>query len=92
MHCVTATACCRASTSFLNCRLPGLGTHLKKLKEKPDEVKRMTKALLRANRYVRVNREETVQTMMEWINVDWEKMRTLWRRSLDGAFRAVFYL
>jgi ABC-type nitrate/sulfonate/bicarbonate transport system substrate-binding protein len=70
----------------------GLGTYLKKLKEKPDEVKRMTKALLRANRNVRVNREETVQTMMEWINVDREKMRTLWRRSLDGAFRAVFYL
>jgi ABC-type nitrate/sulfonate/bicarbonate transport system substrate-binding protein len=52
----------------------GLGTHLKKLKEKPEEVERMTKALLRANRNVRVNREETVQTMMEWINVDQEKM------------------
>jgi ABC-type nitrate/sulfonate/bicarbonate transport system substrate-binding protein len=36
----------------------GLGTHLKKLKDKPDEVKRMTKALLRANRYVeRIVRE-----------------------------------
>ena len=50
----------------------GLGTHLKKLKEKPDEVKRMTRALLRANRYVRANREGTIQTMMEWIKVDRE--------------------
>src|SRR4030095_1895913 len=50
----------------------GLGTHLKKLKEKPDEVKRMVKALLRANRYVRANREGTIQTMMEWIKVDRE--------------------
>jgi NitT/TauT family transport system substrate-binding protein len=50
----------------------GLGTHLKKLKEKPDEVKRMTKALLRANRFVRANREGTIQTMMEWIKVDRE--------------------
>jgi NitT/TauT family transport system substrate-binding protein len=50
----------------------GLGTHLKKLKEKPDEVKRMTRALLRANRFVRANREGTIQTMMDWIKVDRE--------------------
>jgi len=50
----------------------GLGTHLKKLKEKPDEVKRMVKAMLRANRFVRSNREGTIQTMMEWIKVDRE--------------------
>ena len=50
----------------------GLGTNLKKLKEKPDEVKRMVKALLRANRYVRTNREGTIQTMMDWIKVDRE--------------------
>ena len=50
----------------------GLGTHLKKLKEKPDEVRRMTKALLRANRFVRSNREGTIQTMLEWIKVDRE--------------------
>ncbi len=50
----------------------GLGTHLKKLKEKPDEVKRMVKSLLRANRFVRSNREGTIQTMMDWIKVDRE--------------------
>jgi len=50
----------------------GLGTHLKKLKEKPDEVKRMVRALLRANRFVRSNREGTIQTMMDWIKVDRE--------------------
>lgn len=50
----------------------GLGTNLKKLKEKPDEIKRMLKALLRANRYVRSNREGTIQTMMDWIKVDRE--------------------
>jgi hypothetical protein len=32
----------------------------------------MTKALLRANRFVRANREGTIQTMMEWIKVDRE--------------------
>jgi NitT/TauT family transport system substrate-binding protein len=50
----------------------GVGTNLRKLKEKPDEVKRMVKAMLRANRFVRSNREGTIQTMMEWIKVDRE--------------------
>jgi ABC-type nitrate/sulfonate/bicarbonate transport system substrate-binding protein len=47
-----------------------LGVNTKKLKEKPDEVKRMVKALLRANRFVKQNREGTIQTMMDWIKVD----------------------
>jgi NitT/TauT family transport system substrate-binding protein len=50
----------------------GVGTNLRKLKEKPDEVKRMVRAMLRANRFVRSNREGTIQTMMEWIKVDRE--------------------
>jgi ABC-type nitrate/sulfonate/bicarbonate transport system substrate-binding protein len=50
----------------------GLGAHARKIKEKPDEVKRMIKALLRANRYVRQNREGTIQTMMDWIRIDRE--------------------
>ena len=50
----------------------GVGTHLKKLKEKPDEVRRMVKALLRANLFIRANREGTIQTMMDWVKVDRE--------------------
>ncbi len=50
----------------------GIGTNLKKLKEKPDEVKRMVRAMLKANRFVRSNREGTIQTMMEWVKVDRE--------------------
>jgi NitT/TauT family transport system substrate-binding protein len=50
----------------------GVGTNLRKLKEKPDEVKRIVRAMLRANRFVRSNREGTIQTMMEWIKVDRE--------------------
>jgi NitT/TauT family transport system substrate-binding protein len=48
----------------------GLGTHQKKLKEKPDEIKRMLKAMIRTNRFIRQNREGTIQTMMEWMRVD----------------------
>jgi NitT/TauT family transport system substrate-binding protein len=50
----------------------GIGTNLNKLKGKPDEVKRMVRAMLKANRYVRSNREGTIQTMMDWIKVDRE--------------------
>lgn len=48
----------------------GLGTHLKKLKEKPDEVKRMLKAMIRTNRFIRQNREGTIQSMVEWMKID----------------------
>jgi NitT/TauT family transport system substrate-binding protein len=50
----------------------GIGTNLKKIKEKPDEVKRMVRAMLKANRFVRANREGTIQTMMDWVKVDRE--------------------
>ncbi len=50
----------------------GVGTHIKKLKEKPDEVRRMVKALLRANLFIRANREGTILTMMDWVKVDRE--------------------
>ena len=48
----------------------GLGTHLKKLKEKPDEVRRMLKAMIRTNRFIRQDRDGTIQTMVEWMKID----------------------
>jgi ABC-type nitrate/sulfonate/bicarbonate transport system substrate-binding protein len=44
----------------------GLGTTTRKIKERPDEVKRTIKALIKANRYLRENREGTIQTLAEW--------------------------
>ena len=44
----------------------GLGANLRKLNDKPDEVKRVIKALIRANRYVRNNRDGAIQTLMDW--------------------------
>jgi len=62
------------SRFFEHFKLPftGVGTNLKKLKEKPDEVKRMARAMLKSNRYIRANREGTIQTLMEWVKVDRE--------------------
>lgn len=50
----------------------GLGTNVRKLKEKPDEVRRVIKATIRANRFIRDNREETVQTLVAWGKVERE--------------------
>lgn len=44
----------------------GIGTHTRKLKEKPDEVKRTIKAFIKANRFIRQNREGTIQTLTDW--------------------------
>lgn len=44
----------------------GLGTHTRKIKEKPDEVKRTIRAMIKANRFIRQNREGTIQTLVEW--------------------------
>jgi NitT/TauT family transport system substrate-binding protein len=48
----------------------GLGTHLKKIKERPEEIRRAIKATVRANRFIRDNREEAVRTLMEWGKVE----------------------
>jgi NitT/TauT family transport system substrate-binding protein len=50
----------------------GLGTHLRKIKERPDEIRRVIKATIRANRFVRDNRDETVRVLMDWGKVDRE--------------------
>ncbi len=48
----------------------GLGTSVKKIKEKPDEVKRTIKALIKANRYIRQNRDGAIQVLMDWGRTD----------------------
>ena len=48
----------------------GLIVNTKRIKERPDEIKRMIKAGIEANRYIAHNREGTVQTMMVWMRVD----------------------
>ena len=50
----------------------GLGTHTRKMKEKPDEIRRAIKATIRANRYIRDNREDAVRTLMDWGKIESE--------------------
>jgi NitT/TauT family transport system substrate-binding protein len=50
----------------------GLVASMKKIKEKPDEIKRVIKAGIKANRYIHQNRDGTIQVMMQWMKIDKE--------------------
>src|SRR5678815_4777146 len=50
----------------------GLGTNLRKIKEKPLEIRRAIKATVRANRYIRDNRDESARTLIAWGKVESE--------------------
>jgi len=50
----------------------GIVASVKKIKEKPEEVKRVIKAGIKANRYIRQNRENTIQLMIEWSKTEKE--------------------
>jgi NitT/TauT family transport system substrate-binding protein len=68
----------------------GLGTHLKKIREKPDEIRRVIKATIRANRFIRDNRDEAVRALIAWGKVEpefayasYDALRNLF--NADGA-------
>ena len=46
--------------------------HIKKIKEKPDEVKRVIRAGIKANRYMRANRDGTIPVLMSTYRIDKE--------------------
>lgn len=48
----------------------GLGATNKKLAEKPAEVKRVLKALIRGSRFMREHRDETIQILSDWARID----------------------
>ena len=61
----------------------GLGANNKKIKERPDEVKRAIKALIKANRYITANRDGAIQTLAEWSRSDRENAAA----SYDGTVK-----
>lgn len=50
----------------------GLTAHIRKIKEKPDEVKRVIRAGIKANRYMRENRDGTIPVLMSTYRIDKE--------------------
>src|SRR3989449_112822 len=50
----------------------GLVTSVKKIQDKPDEIKRVIRAGIKANRYIRANRDGIIQVLMEWLKLNRE--------------------
>jgi NitT/TauT family transport system substrate-binding protein len=61
----------------------GLGASTKKIKERPDEVKRAIKALIKANRDITANRDGEIQVLAEWGRSDRESAAA----SYDGTVK-----
>ena len=58
------------SYEFFSYPQVGLIVNERKIKQRPEEIKRVIKAGIEANRYIRSNREGTVQFLMEWMRID----------------------
>ena len=55
---------------LFNFPVSGLIASAKKIKERPDEIRRVIKASIKANRYIRQNRDGTLPVMAEWLKID----------------------
>ena len=62
----------------------GLVASVKKIKEKPGELKRVIRAGIKANRYLLQNRDGTIQAMMQWMKIDKE----IASATYDGAVKS----
>jgi len=62
----------------------GMATSVRKLEQQPDEVKRVVKAIIKANRFIRNNREGTVQVLIDWAKATREDAVA----SYDSAYKS----
>jgi ABC-type nitrate/sulfonate/bicarbonate transport system substrate-binding protein len=51
----------------------GVGTNVKNIKDKPAEVKKVIKAMIRANRFIREDKQGAVNVLVEWGKIDREQ-------------------
>ncbi len=64
--------------------ISGVVAHTKKIKEKPDEIKRLIRAGIKANRYMRGNREGTIPILMGTYRLDQEAGAALYDSFVKG--------
>jgi NitT/TauT family transport system substrate-binding protein len=62
----------------------GLAVNIKKLKEQPDQVRRMLKAMTMALRYIQENPEGTQQIMMSWLKLDREMAADIYQMAKNN--------
>jgi ABC-type nitrate/sulfonate/bicarbonate transport system substrate-binding protein len=51
---------------YVNYPLSGVGVNIKSIEQNRDQVKKMIRALIKASRFIRENREEPVKILMAW--------------------------
>ena len=64
--------------------ISGVATHTRKIKEKPDEIKRLIRAGIKANRYMRAEREGTIPILMSTYKIDKEIATALYDSFVKG--------
>jgi NitT/TauT family transport system substrate-binding protein len=62
----------------------GLAVNIKKLKEQPDQVRRMLNAMTQALQYMRDNPEGTQQVMMSWLKIDREMAADIYHMAINN--------
>jgi NitT/TauT family transport system substrate-binding protein len=62
----------------------GLGTSVRKIEQKPGEVVRALRAIIKANRFIRSNKEGTIQVLVDWAKASREEAAA----SYDSAYKS----
>jgi len=62
----------------------GLGVNVKKLREQPEQVRRVLRALVQALRYLQDNPEGTQQVMMSWLKLDREMAADIYQMARNN--------
>ena len=64
--------------------ISGLIAHTKKIKERPDEIRRVIRAGIKANRYMRSNRDGTIEVLISTYRLDKEAATALYNSFVKG--------
>jgi NitT/TauT family transport system substrate-binding protein len=62
----------------------GLGVNSGKLRDQPDQVRRVIRAMLQALRYMRENPEGTQQVMINWLKLDHEMASDIYQMAINN--------
>jgi NitT/TauT family transport system substrate-binding protein len=65
----------------------GLGVNSGKLRDQPDQVRRVIRAMLQALRFLRENPEGTQQIMMSWLKLDREMATDIYQMAINNYTR-----
>jgi NitT/TauT family transport system substrate-binding protein len=65
----------------------GLGVNSATLRDQPDQVRRVIRAMLQALRYLRENPEGTQQAMMSWLKLDREMAAEIYQMAINNYTR-----